>query len=144
VKRIAMTLAAGATALMSQAVKADPQVLTPSQMDDVTAGGFVDVAAFAGASGDFAHALTDTNAKLVVGPWYEVGSGMAVATSLACCGSDAEAVAATWAVGADENVRSSTRMDRGGVFAVSFSVVGIFAISRTPGGVFHTTSLVPR
>jgi hypothetical protein len=112
-------------------------------MDDVTAGGvFVD--AFAGGSGDFARTLTDTNAKLVVGPWYEVGSGMAVATSLACCGSDAEAVAATLAVGPDETVRSSTRMDRGGVFAVSFSVVGIFAISRTPGRVFHTTSLAPR
>jgi len=141
VKRIAMTLAAGATALMSQAVKAEPQVLTPAQMDNVTAGGVVDVAAFAGASGDFARALTDTDTKLVVGPWYEVGQGIAVATSLACCGSDAETVAATSAVGADENVRSSTHMDQGGFFVVAFSVVTIFVISRTPGGVFHTASL---
>lgn len=143
VKRIAMTLAAGATALMSQAVKAEPLVLTPAQMDDVTAGGiFVDVAAFAGASGDFARARTDTDTMLVSGPWYEVGRGIAVATALACCGSDAEAVAATLAMGgADENVRSSTHMDQGGFFVVSFSVVAIFVISRTPGGVFHTASL---
>jgi hypothetical protein len=141
VKRIAMTLAAGATALMPQAVKAEPQVLTAAQMDNVTAGGFVDVAAFAGASGDFAQALTNTNTNLVVGPWYEVGQGIAVASSFGCCGFDAEAVAATLAVGADENVRSSTHMDRGGFFVVSYAVVAIFVISRTPGGVFHTASL---
>ena len=140
-KRIAMTLAAGVTALMPQAVKAEPQVLTPAQMDNVTAGGFVDVAAFAGGSGDFARTHTATDAMLVGGPWYEVGQGIAVATSLACCGSDAEAVAATLAMGADENVRSSTHMDQGGFFVVSFSVVAIFAISHTPGGVFHSASL---
>jgi hypothetical protein len=141
VKRLFSMIAAAALLLMSQAVKAEPQVLTPAQMDDVTAGGVVDVAAFAGASGDFARAHTDTDTKLVGGPWYEVGSGMAVATSLACCGSDAEAVAATLAVGADGNVRSSTHMDQGGFFVVAFSVVTVFGISRTPGGVFHTASL---
>jgi hypothetical protein len=137
-----MTLAAGVTVLMSQAVKAEPLVLTPAQMDDVTAGGvFVDVAAFAGASGDdFARALTDTDTKLVVGPWYQVGQGMAVASSLACCGSDAEAVAATLA-GADENVRSSTHMNQGGFLVVAFSVVTVFVSSWTPGGVFHSASL---
>jgi hypothetical protein len=135
-KMTTVAVAIGAVILMASAVKAEPQVLTPSQMDQVTAAGAdMAVTALAGASGDFsASTFTDTRTKVVSGPWHEVGVGIGVARSLACCGDANEVEVATWGGEAGDNVWSVThRMKlQSGLFAHAISVTTTVIIWRAP------------
>jgi hypothetical protein len=141
VKRIAVAVAAGTTALMAQAVKAGPQVLTASQMDRVTAGSvYVDVFSLAGAVGDSTRSFTDTNVQVMSSQWFELGFGIAVAKSFACCGPDVQVYAAALGTTAGDEVRTNTHAaeHQGGLVAVAISMVTVFVISQTPGGPFRS------
>lgn len=132
-KRVAVALAASVLSLMPYAAEAEPQVLTASQMDEITAGGvFVDVIALADAMGDFGRAVTQTRTRIVTTPWTEAGFGTGSARAVACCGSDAEAEAESLGIGAADGVfggahgveRQSSRL------AYAVSVVTVVVISR--------------
>jgi len=141
VKKIVVALAAGTAVLMSQTVKSEPQVLTASQMDEVTASGvFVDVFSLASAQGNFANASTYTRTHIVTTPWTETGFGVGIGRAVACCGPDAEIEVASGGVGAGDRVlgRMHSVVRHSPRFAHAVSVVTVVVISKaTPAEILQ-------
>jgi hypothetical protein len=89
--------------------KAEPQMLTPSQLDGVTAGGvYVDVSTLVNAVGDYTRAVTETQATAVGNQGLDAGFGVAFGEGVACCGSDAEVHVQTEVTGAGDRVMGGT------------------------------------
>ncbi len=132
-KKIVVALAAGTAVLMSQHVKSEPQVLTASQMDEVTASGvLVDVSSFAHAQGNSANASTYTRTHVVSAPGNELGFGVGIGRAVACCGPDAEVDVASRGIGAGDRVlgRIYGVARRSPRFASAVSVVTVVVSSR--------------
>lgn len=132
-KKIVLALAAGTVVLMSQHVKSEPQVLTASQMDEVTASGvLVDVFSFANAQGNSANASTYTRTHIVTTPETEVGFGVGIGRAVACCGPDAEVDVASGGIGAGDRVQGRIYgvVFRSPRLAYAVSVVTVVVISR--------------
>ncbi|MGH6636299.1 MAG: hypothetical protein ACRED0_09280 [Gammaproteobacteria bacterium] len=130
-KKIVVALAVAV--LMSQDIKSEPQVLTASQMDEVTASGvFVDVLSLASGQGDSANVSTYTHTHIVTTPWIEVGFGVSIARAVACCGPDAEVEVASEGIGAGDRVLRRTHgvVRHSPRFAHAVSVVTVVVISR--------------
>jgi hypothetical protein len=133
-------------AMMTPAgVAADPQVLTDSELDAVTASGvLVNVSSVASAFGD--HIVADTNAYTSVrgGPFIEVGVGFSDGYAAACCGEESDVVLDSAAIGAGDLVygktytvefRGATYAVGGGFnhFAYGYTAAFLLAISLEDG-----------
>ncbi len=143
-KKIVVALAAGTAVLMSQHVNSEPQVLTASQMDEVTASGvWVDVFSFANAQGNSANASTYTQTHIVTAPGTELAFGVGIGRAVACCGPDAEVDVASRGSGAGDRVlgRIYGVVLRSPRFAYAVSVVTVVVISRAPAA-NNTTGFV--
>ncbi len=137
-------LVALAVALISQHVNSEPQVLTASQMDEVTASGvFVDVFSFANGQGNSVNASTYTHTHVVTAPGTEVGFGVGIGRAVACCGPDAEVDVASRGIGAGDRVlgRIYGVVRRSPRFAYAVSVVTVVVISMAPAAK-NTTGFV--
>jgi hypothetical protein len=111
----AIGVAAAATAILlgltsPTAVMAEPQMLTASQMDRLTAGGIhVEVRAFASSSGRYASARTRAYASAgITKDRIDVGVGFAEGQAFACCGSESEVTVHSTANSTGDVVHSST------------------------------------
>ena len=91
------------------AANAEPQVLTGTQLDGVTAGGvLVDVSTLAVALGDHASGITDTRTTVVGTEWLAAGLGLGMGQAFACCGPDSQVIVGSAAAGAGDRVHGGT------------------------------------
>ena len=89
--------------------KAEPQMLTASQLDGVTAGGvYVDISSLVNAMGDYARTATKTQTTAAGDQWLDTAFGLGFGEGVACCGSDAAAQAQTEVAGAGDQVMGGT------------------------------------
>jgi hypothetical protein len=126
-------------------VTAEPQVLTDSALDAVTAAGvLVDVSSVANAIGD--HTIADTSAYTSVRTkgLFEIGVGFSDGAAAACCGEESDVVLDSTAVGAGDLVYGKTytvefrgatyTVDGGlGYFAYGYTAAFLLAISLEDG-----------
>jgi hypothetical protein len=92
------------------AAKAEPQMLTGSQMDSVTASGIrVDAQAFARASGRYAVAQARASATTItIGNRIDLGVGFAEGQAFACCGRGSDVAVDSTASSSGDIVHSTT------------------------------------
>lgn len=143
-KKIVVALAAGMAVMISQHVNSEPQVLTASQMEEVTASGvFVDVFSFANAQGNSASASAYTYTHVVTAPGTELGFGVGIGRAVACCGPDAEVDVASRGIGAGDRVLGKIYgvVLRSHGFAYAVSMVTV-VVSSTATPAENTTGLV--
>ena len=123
--------------------KAEPQMLTPSQLDGVTAGGvYVDVSTLVNAVGNYARAITETQATAVGNQGLDVGFGVGFGEGVACCGSDAQVHVQTEVSGAGDRVMGGTVsfFTHTGDMTLAFAFGWILAVSGPSGeGISHDT-----
>jgi hypothetical protein len=101
--------ALAATAVIPMTTRAELQLLTPSQLDLVTAAGVeVDVASFAGALGNFARAGTDTRVRAVSTEWLQAALGISLGQAIACCGSASDVHVGTVATAAGDRAEGGS------------------------------------
>jgi hypothetical protein len=119
------------------AVKAEPPVLTLSQLDGVTAGGvYVDVSTLVNALGDYARAVTEARTTVVGGQGLGAGFGLGFGEGVACCGSDPEVRVQTEVSGAGDRVMGGTVsfFTHTGDMTLAFAFGWILAVSGPSRG----------
>jgi hypothetical protein len=130
-----LTVLLGIIALMVTPLspaKAEPQMLTLSQLDGVTAGGVhVDVSTLVNAVGDYARAVTEARTTVVSGQGLDAGFGLGFGEGVACCGSDPEVRVQTEVSGAGDQVMGGTVsfFTHTGDMTLAFAFGWILAIS---------------
>jgi hypothetical protein len=123
-------------------VSAEPKILTPSELDGVTAGGIrVDATAFAQASGDIALAQSRSRALVgTINDRIEFGVGFAEGLAFACCSRRSEVTVSSRASSTGEIVHSTThafsfrgaiarRNDEVSYFAYGYTTAFLVALS---------------
>jgi hypothetical protein len=118
-------------------VKAEPSVLTMSQLDGVTAGGvYVDVSTLVNALGDYARAVTEAQTTAVGDQGLDAGFGLGFGEGVACCGSDPEVHVQTEVSGAGDRVMGGTVsfFTHTGDMTLAFAFGWILAVSGPSRG----------
>lgn len=96
-------------AVMPSAVEAKPLIMTPTQLDTVTAGGvYVDVAAWAAALGENASAVTQTRTDVNAHGALQTGFGIGYSEAAACCGPTSKISLGTFVSGAGDRVNGGS------------------------------------
>jgi hypothetical protein len=89
-------------------VAAEPQVLADWELDSITAAGvLVDVNSIAAALGDFGRANTGAKTFVFDGRTLDLGIGVTIGQSLACCGKDADVEVDSTVLGSGDYVRGT-------------------------------------
>lgn len=96
-------------AVMPSAAEAKPLILTPTQLDTVTAGGvYVDVASWAAALGENASAVTQTRTDVNAHRALQTGFGIGYSEAAACCGPASKVSLGTFVSGAGDRVNGGS------------------------------------
>ncbi len=121
-----------ALATVTSAAQAEPQSLTDSQMDAVTAGEvLIGVFAVAAAGGDQAYTNTQTSTLIISSPDNVVDIGLGKGQATACCGSDINtAVSTTADASGDKVIQTSLTIDTAGPgYSQSLGFINVIAIT---------------
>jgi hypothetical protein len=118
-------------------LKAEPRMLTPSQLDGVTAGRVhVDASTLVNAVGDYTRAITNAQAAVVGGQGLGTTFGLGLDEGVACCGSEPKLHVHTEISGSGDRVMGGTVsfFTHTGDMTLAFALGWILAISSASQG----------